>query len=310
MKVYLSKIKESWVVDKFREEFINFYPQIITNRLSKADIVWILAPWVESKFPFEKIKNQKILCSFYHLDNEFKNDEDKKLLLKLDSKVDYFHTISIKSKNDIAGLTNKKIFEIPFWVNKNKYFYIDDKTSIREKYNFKSSDYLIGSFQRDSEGDDVSKPKLIKGPDIFFEIVNKLNNENDNLKVVLAGNRREYLISKLEQEKIKFKYYKMINDKQINELYNILDLYIVSSRKEGGPQAILECATTETPIISSEVGVAAQILDNASLFNYKDLNTFFDAKPNTDIAKINVKKYETPQGVNSFYYMLKEIYES
>ena len=27
----------------------------------------------------------------------------------------------------------------------------------------------------------------------------------------------------------------------VNKLYNILDLYLVTSRVEGGPQAILEC---------------------------------------------------------------------
>ena len=37
---------------------------------------------------------------------------------------------------------------------------------------------------------------------------------------------------------------------KMNKLYNILDLYIVSSRFEGGPQSIMECAVTKTPIIS------------------------------------------------------------
>ena len=38
----------------------------------------------------------------------------------------------------------------------------------------------------------------------------------------------------------------MLTVEQINELYNILDLYIVASRVEGGPQAILECGITKT----------------------------------------------------------------
>ena len=42
----------------------------------------------------------------------------------------------------------------------------------------------------------------------------------------------------------------------VNKLYNILDLYLVTSRIEGGPQAILECALTKTPILSTDVGVA------------------------------------------------------
>ena len=48
----------------------------------------------------------------------------------------------------------------------------------------------------------------------------------------------------------------MASFKEINELYNLLDLYVVSSRFEGGPQSILECGITKTPIISTNVGIA------------------------------------------------------
>ena len=52
----------------------------------------------------------------------------------------------------------------------------------------------------------------------------------------------------------------MADSKTINDLYNIFDLYIVSSRIEGGPQAIMEAAYTKTPIVSTDVGVASEIL--------------------------------------------------
>ena len=54
----------------------------------------------------------------------------------------------------------------------------------------------------------------------------------------------------------------MADSKTINDLYNILDLYIVSSRIEGGPQAIMEAAYTKTPIVSTDVGVASEILSD------------------------------------------------
>ena len=43
-------------------------------------------------------------------------------------------------------------------------------------------------------------------------------------------------------------------------MYNACDLYVVGSRYEGGPQAVLECAATQTPIVSSDVGIAGEIL--------------------------------------------------
>ena len=75
----------------------------------------------------------------------------------------------------------------------------------------------------------------------------------------------------------------------MNELYNCLKLYIVASRYEGGPQAILECAITKTPIISTDVGVASEILASESIFN---MENYINAKPNIEYAFKEASKFE------------------
>ena len=89
----------------------------------------------------------------------------------------------------------------------------------------------------------------------------------------------------------------MVNFTELNELYNCLDLYIVASRFEGGPQSILECANTKTPIVSTNVGVAAEILHPDSIFT---MDNFFNAKPNINFAYMQVQKYLIPQGFDSY----------
>ena len=89
--------------------------------------------------------------------------------------------------------------------------------------------------------------------------------------------------------------------------YNILDLYLVSSRLEGGPQAILECAVSKTPIISTDVGVASEILHPNSIYS---LDNFEEAKPMVEYAYENSKKFTLPEGMNRFREMFSEIYES
>ena len=96
-------------------------------------------------------------------------------------------------------------------------------------------------------------------------------NKKNNLIVLLTGKRRQYVISKLEEIILDFVYLEMVDFKSLNELYNTLDLYIVTSRIEGGPQAIVECGITKTPIISTDVGIASDILDKQSIF---DMNNF------------------------------------
>ena len=47
----------------------------------------------------------------------------------------------------------------------------------------------------------------------------------------------------------------------MNRLYNLIDLYIVSSKSEGGPKAVLESAFTKTMILSTDVGLAPDFLN-------------------------------------------------
>ena len=77
---------------------------------------------------------------------------------------------------------------------------------------------------------------------------------------------------------------------KLNLLYNILDLYIVSSRLEGGPQAILECAISETPIISTNVGVALS-LSKGSIFQSSE--TYKSAIPDSEEALAKREKILT-----------------
>ena len=83
----------------------------------------------------------------------------------------------------------------------------------------------------------------------------------------------------------------------LNKLYNCLDLYVVASRYEGGPQAIFECATTKTPILSTDVGAAALILDSESIFKPGEI---LKAKPNLQKAYDNVEKLHIPHGFDNF----------
>lgn len=168
----------------------------------------------------------------------------------------------------------------------------------------------MGSFQRDTESKDLSSPKLVKGPDIFIKIVKNLYKKNKNLKVVLTGKRRQYVMSELKKNNIPFKYFEMTNFEMLNELYNVLDLYLVTSRIEGGPQALVECGQTKTPILSTKVGIADQILAPESIFDYEDISSFNKVRPNVEFAFKESSKLVIPNGMLKFIKMFEEVYES
>ena len=86
--------------------------------------------------------------------------------------------ISLKTKKDLEKITDKKIVYIPFWVNSNIWFDIEDKETLRDKYSIPEKSFVVGSFQRDTEGSDLISPKLIKGPDRFIKIVHQIVFQN------------------------------------------------------------------------------------------------------------------------------------
>ena len=307
MKIYLSKIKEDWIIDRIKKEWLKENKSVSTKFLTNSDIIWLVAPWLWNKTPIKHLRNKKVLCSIYHIDFNSFDKKQEKDFYQLEEYVDEFHVISNKTKNQLKQLTNKKITSIPLWINQSNYFYIQDKDLLRKKFGFNKNDYLIGSFQRDTEGSDLKSPKLIKGPDIFVNIAKKIHASNPNLKVILSGKRRHYVIEELNKYKIPFQYYEMADIATLNELYNILDLYIVSSRLEGGPQAIVECGISKTPIVSTDVGVASEILHPESIF---DPNNFFNSKPNIEYAYEKSEKLAIPVGMKPYFEMFKKLYEN
>ncbi len=307
MNLYINSAKEDWVVDRFINEWNKFnYKQLNSYRIN-GKLIWLIAPWTWRKIPIKYLNRNKVLCTIHHIDEDKFTDVEKEDFAERDKIVNEYHVISNKTLNQVKEYTSKPITKIPFWVNQNIWFPIEDKEILMEKYNFNNSEFLVGSFQRDTEGSDLISPKLSKGPDQFIEIIESLNKQYENLVVILSGKRRNYIIKNLEEKGINYRYYEMTSFETLNELYNILDLYIVSSRYEGGPQSIVECGITRTPIISTNVGIAEEILNSSSIY---DMKTFSNAKPDVEFAFQKVQSLQIPQGFEKFNRLIKGMYEN
>lgn len=137
--------------------------------------------------------------------------------------------------------------------------------------------YLIGSFHRDSAGFDLSIPKKVKGPDILAEIALALHRRGCPVHFVLAGPRRHWIRRRLDQWKVPYTFVgeittdddyskNMLPRKTLNLLYNLLDLYLVTSRSEGGPRSLMEAASTRCKILSTPVGLADDLLEPACIY--------------------------------------------
>jgi glycosyltransferase involved in cell wall biosynthesis len=309
MKIYLTKINESWIIDRIKNEWTINNKKITTKNPYFSQIIWDIAPWASKSTFIKKFKNKKIIQSIYHIENTSPEGREVKNIIENDKFIDGYHVISKKTKEVLRNFTKKTIFYLPLWVNQDIWYNKSNKNELRTNFGFTCSDYLVGSFQRDTEGNDLRSPKLVKGPDIFIEIVKNLYKKNNKLKVVLTGKRRDYVISELKKNNIPYKYFEMTNFSMMNDLYNILDLYLITSRLEGGPQALVECGQTRTPVISTDVGIAREILGAESIFDYKRISSFNDAYPNVEKAYIESSKLTIPNGMLGYVDMFNKVYE-
>ncbi len=140
--------------------------------------------------------------------------------------------------------------------------------------------YIIGLFQRDSEGRDLTVPKRQKGPDIFLSLMLLLQKQlaDGKFHVLLGGPRRHWIRNAFEQHDIPYTfvgqeikgddYPDNILDKQtMCLLYNLLDLYVIPTRWEGAPRQVFDVLECGRKIISTPVGIAPDILPPGCVFD-------------------------------------------
>lgn len=311
----------SWSTDEDRIyaiQFLNKSGFSIVNNIFQATHIYsvYLDSLLRKSFFWLLIKNIFRKKLFAVVTNDLSFDQNKIRQL--------FHLL------DLAVVPSTKMFNLlksrginvqllPFFVDPAVFKPLpESKDDIYRKLHINSKKLegklIIASFQRDSLGDDLSKPKWQKNPDLLINIVKNL----DPAKVLLlfAGPRRHYIVEHCLKYNIDFLYFgdfsyvdkgqddMFINNhpsEVINMLYNIADLYIVTSRSEGGPKAILECALSKRLIFSTRVGLSADVLHPDLFFEEGEIGSLikkikrYEQSPGEFVKYINYNYYNASQ---------------
>ncbi|ODS40454.1 hypothetical protein BEH94_05950 [Candidatus Altiarchaeales archaeon WOR_SM1_SCG] len=181
-------------------------------------------------------------------------------------KADMMHTACNLSKEKLVkwGVPGDKIVVIPLGVDLNIFKPVSEekKKHIRKNIGLPPDKIILGSFQKDGVGwGEGLDPKWVKGPDTFVEVASKLK-ENHDIFVLLTGPARGYVKKGLDKRGIGYKHIFLENYLEIPKYYNALDLYLVTSREEGGPKAIVESMASGVPIVSTKVGMSPDIIND------------------------------------------------
>lgn len=162
-----------------------------------------------------------------------------------------------------TGIAPEKIHLIPIGINLSLFRPQPPelKHECRDRYSIPHSATVVGSFQKDGVGwQEGMEPKLIKGPDTFLKAMAALKSRVPELLVVLSGPARGYVMAGLEKLSIPYRHFNLPSYADIGALFQTLDLYMVTSRQEGGPKAILESMASGIPLVTTRVGQAMDLV--------------------------------------------------
>jgi glycosyltransferase involved in cell wall biosynthesis len=135
------------------------------------------------------------------------------------------------------------------------------RAAIRRRLGIPLSAAVVGSFQKDGNGwGEGAEPKTIKAPDVLLDAIRLLKASVPALFVLLSGPARGFVRKGLESMGVPYVHAGIDGYADVPALYHALDAYIVPSRQEGGPKAILESMASGVPIISTRVGQAAGLI--------------------------------------------------
>jgi len=190
------------------------------------------------------------------------------------------HTASKIMEKRLAawGIPAEKLARIPLGVDLERFrpASLDQKTMRRRELGIPKGAFCIGSLHKDGVGmGEGEEPKLIKGPDVFLKVVERVN-KSQAVFVLLSAPARGYVRAGLERLGIPYRHVYLGDYLQIPSLYQALDIYLMTSREEGGPKGVLESMATGIPVVATRVGMVPELIssgENGVVAESEDVET-------------------------------------
>lgn len=196
------------------------------------------------------------------------------------------------------NIKEEKITYIPNYVSKEKFYKKsnDEKQQIRQKYNISKDKFVVVG---------AGQVQTRKGVKDFVECAKKL----PNIEFVWCGgfsfgkitDGYEELKQLMENPPSNVKFLGIIPREEMNDIYNIADLFFLPSYNELFPMTILETANTEVPILLRDLDLYKVILfENYFKGNNNDefVKIIEELKNNNDLYQKGMQK---SKNISDFY---------
>ena len=278
-KIHLLGLNSKWAIGSefnfLKKFFLDFGFNISESSLALNQCVYLPTKYALKKSIYHFFNN-KVFFDYFHGDPGLSNEFKELFYYILNNQVKYFKIRVTNSRMLNIFLNNNlnNVEKIPLGVDTNIFKNNNNmnKNLIRNILGIPKDAILIGSFQKDGVGwSEGNIMKSIKGPDIFLKTLEIIKNKFEEIHVLLLGPSRGYVIKGLEKLNIPYKNFYEEKIEDVVKYYCALDLYLITSREEGGPKSLLEAMACNIPVITTPVGQAIDlIVDNVNGIKVKN----------------------------------------
>ncbi len=295
-------------------DIVKINPSELKKTLSEYDVIYTKNELVELYY-LKKAKIKKKLIAGVHTPLVFNHYTAYSLVHnilygkfiygRLAKFVNIFHVINKASKKYLSGRSGNK--EVRLIYNPFEF----------EKFYKKSEKYKYKHQWKQDKFNILWMSRLIqnKGVSELIKIIQEINNRPESKSIVwnIVGNGlMADEITKIAKQYKNVNYLGFIENKYIPNVLKNNDLFITTSHSEGFPYTVLEAQAMNKPVISFDIPGCNDIIEPGKTgYLAKNLDEFEQLilksakeKPNKDISKIIIKKFNQAKIIEQLVEML------
>jgi glycosyltransferase involved in cell wall biosynthesis len=128
----------------------------------------------------------------------------------------------------------------------------------REKFAMPANSFIVGFVGSKTSNYDEGR----KGLDTLHTILSAARQRIPNLHISFLGLGWEEEVQRLHRQGISANYVGFIPESQLASFYSSIDVYLLTSRVEGGPFTVLEAMACKTPVVATRVGLVPEVIQD------------------------------------------------
>lgn len=233
----------------FTQQMLPYYTEEWKKLLNLVDVVHFLSPYDLEKLAVpDRIPKINSINHVVFWDSLAPYVRADGIMVVADEWKAYLHQ---------KGIPLERLFLLRNGVDTNRFYPLQNRQVARQQLGIDSTLPLLGFSAKYTSNEGGRK-----GVDVFIAAIRQVAATGQKFGVLITGPGWGEAAQAIEKDGIDVYYRPFLPDPLMPSLYNALDLYVVSSRCEGGPAPLLESMACGTPIVTTPVGLAREYIED------------------------------------------------